>query len=234
LQNIGWPYENIKQIEKFKQMKNYSYIGISFIILIFGIWAIPKIVGNFNTADLAYILNENKEPTKVPNFSFTNQNGERITNQDYKGKVYIVEFFYTTCPSICPIMNRNMVKVQNKFYGNPNLGIASFSINPKFDTPEILKEYAESYKITNPNWHLLTGDKTEIYKLANEGFHIYAGEALDTDEAFEHSGLFALIDQEGNIRSRYDDNGNPLIYYNGLETEGIQMLIEDIKLLLKN
>lgn len=215
-------------------MKNYSYIGISFIVLIFGIWAVPKIVGNFAKVDMAYILNENKEPTKVPNFSFTNQNGKTITHKDYDGKVYVVEFFFTTCPSICPIMNRNMVRIQNEFYGNPDLGIASFSINPEHDTPQVLKAYAESYKITNPNWHLLTGDKAEIYTLANEGFHIYAGESLDSDEVFEHSGLFALIDKEGNIRSRYDENGNPVIYYDGLEAEGIRMITEDIKLLLKN
>lgn len=208
-------------------MKNYSYIGITFIILIFGIWAVPKIVENFTKVDMATI-------GEVPNFSFTNQKGETITNQDYEGKVYVAEFFFTTCPSICPIMNRNMVKVQNEFYGNPNLGMASFTINPDFDTPEVLKVYAESYKITNPNWHLLTGDKTEIYKLANTGFNLYVGEATEVEGGFEHSGFFALIDQEGNIRSRYDEHGNPLIYYDGLEAEGIQMLTEDIKLLLKN
>jgi len=208
-------------------MKNYSYIGITFVILIFGIWAVPKIVENFAKVDMATI-------GEVPQFSFTNQNGETITNQDYKGKVYVAEFFFTTCPSICPIMNRNMVKIQNEFYGNPNLGIASFTINPEFDTPEILKAYAESYKITNPGWHLLTGDKTEIYKLANTGFNLYVAEAAEVEGGFEHSGYFALIDQEGNIRSRYDKNGNPLIYYNGLEAEGIRMLKKDIKLLLED
>jgi protein SCO1 len=215
-------------------MKNYSYIGITFVILIFGIWAVPKIVANFTKVDLAYILDENKKPAQVPDFSFTNQYGETITNLDYKGKVYVAEFFFTTCPSICPIMNRNMVTIQNEFYGNPNLGIASFTINPEFDTPEILKAYAETYKITNPDWHLLTGDKTEIYKLANTGFNLYVGEAAEVEGGFEHSGFFALIDQEGKIRSRYDKNGNPLIYYDGLEAEGIQMLKEDIKLLLRN
>ena len=219
--------------KKSKKM-NTAYIGISAVILIFGIWAVPKIVGTFSKADMAYIVNENKEPTKVPAFSFTNQNGETITNKNYEGKVYVAEFFFTTCPSICPIMNRNMVKVQNEFYGNPDFAIASFTINPELDTPEVLKEYADNYKVTNPNWHMLTGDKAAIYKLANEGFHIYAGESLDSDEVFEHSGLFALMDKEGNIRSRYDENGNALIYYDGLETEGIQMLIEDIKILLKN
>ena len=206
-------------------MKKYSYIGISFIILLFGIWSIPKIVDNFTKPDLVVI-------GKVPDFSFTNQDEKTITNDNYKGKVYIVEFFFTTCPSICPIMNENMVKIQNEFFGNPNLGIASFSIDPTQDTPSVLKEYAKKYKITNPNWHLLTGDKDEIYKLANQGFNLYVGEDSEVEGGFEHSGFFALIDQEGNIRSRTDENGNPIIYYNGLEDSGIQMLKEDIKKLL--
>ncbi len=206
-------------------MKNYSYVGITFIILIFGIWAVPKIVDQFSEAKMATI-------GEVPSFNFTNQDGKTISNKDYEGKVYVAEFFFTTCPSICPIMNRNMVRIQNEFYGNPNVGIASFSIDPEYDTPKILKEYAEAYKITNPNWHLMTGDKAEIYQLANEGFNLYVGEAPEVEGGFEHSGFFALIDQEGNIRSRYDENENPVIYYDGLEEEGIQMLIEDIKKLL--
>ncbi|KAA3620764.1 MAG: SCO family protein [Flavobacterium sp.] len=207
--------------------KNYSYIGISFIILIFGIWAIPKIVDHYSKPDLAVI-------GTVPDFSFTDQNGKTISNSDYKGKVYVAEFFFSTCPSICPIMNRNMVKVQNEFYGNPNLGIASFSIDPEYDTPEVLREYAESYQITNPNWHLLTGEKARIFELANSGFNLYVGENSEVEGGFEHSGYFALIDQEGKIRSRYDEHGNPIIYYDGLEAEGIQMLIEDIELLIEN
>ncbi len=206
-------------------MKKYSYIGISFIILLFGIWAIPKIVDNFTKPNLTVI-------GKVPDFSFTNQEGKIITNDTYTGKVYIIEFFFTTCPSICPIMNENMVKIQNEFFGNPNLAIASFSIDPETDTPEVLKEYAQKYKITNPNWNFLTGDKEETYKLANQGFNLYVGENSEVEGGFEHSGFFALIDQEGNIRSRKDENENPIIYYNGLEDSGIQMLKEDIKKLL--
>ncbi|MGV6829683.1 MAG: SCO family protein, partial [Flavobacteriales bacterium] len=167
---------------------NYSYIGISFIILVFGIWAIPKIIQKFSKPELENI-------GTVPNFSFIDQNNKTITNQTYKGKVYVVEFFFTTCPSICPIMNKNMVKVQDQFYGNPNLGIASFSINPEVDTPEVLRKYAEKYKITNPNWHLLTGEKDKIYELANKGFNLYVGENSEVPGGFEHSGFFALIDQ---------------------------------------
>jgi len=213
---------------------NYSYIGISFIILVFGIWVGVQV-------EHRYFQNDSNEIDKtpyfvtigqIPEFSFTNQDGKTITNKTYKGKVYIVEFFFTTCPSICPIMNENMVKIQNEFFGNPNLAIASFSIDPAKDTPSVLKEYAKKYKITNPNWHLLTGDKEDIYKLANEGFNLYVGEDSEAEGGFEHSGFFALIDQEGNIRSRTDENDNPIIYYNGLEDSGIQMLKEDIKKLL--
>ena len=206
-------------------MKNYSYIGISFVILIFGIWAVPKIVDRFTKPRLAKI-------GKVPEFSFTNQNQKTITNQSYHNKVYIVEFFFTTCPSICPIMNQNMVKIQDQFFGNPNLGIASLTIDPITDTPEVLKEYAIQYKITNPNWNLLTGNKETIYKFANSGFNLYVGENTEVEGGFEHSGFFALVDKEGNIRSRFDEQGNPIIYYNGLGDDGVKMLKEDIKLLL--
>ncbi|XLS29822.1 SCO family protein [Flavobacteriaceae bacterium M23B6Z8] len=206
-------------------MKGYSYIGISFIILIFGIWAVPKIVSRFQKSDLEVI-------GKVRDFEFTNQNGKTITNDDFRGKVYVAEFFFTTCPTICPIMNTNMVKIQNEFYGNPNFGIASFTINPDYDTPEVLKEYAAKYKITNPSWHLLTGELTDVYKLANEGFNLYVGTNPEVEGGFEHSGFFALIDQEGNIRSRKDDYGNPIVYYDGLDEKALEMLKEDIAKLL--
>lgn len=206
-------------------MKNYSYIGISFVVLIFGIWAVPKIIDHFKEPDLAIT-------GSVPDFSFTNQHGKTITNKAFEDKVYVIEFFFTTCPSICPIMNQNMLKIEKEFYGNPNFGIASFTIDPKTDTPEVLKQYAENYGVTHPNWHFLTGDKEEIYKLSNEGFKLYTAQEEGTPGGFEHSGLFALIDKEGNIRSRYDEFGNPKIYYNGLEDSEIKMLKEDIKKLL--
>lgn len=205
--------------------KNYSYIGISFIILIFGIWAVPKIVERLSKPDLETIGH-------VPAFSFTDQNGKTISNQDYQGKVYVVEFFFTTCPDICPIMNENMIKIQNEFIGNPNVGIASFTIDPTHDTPEVLKNYTKEKGITKLQWHLLTGEKDKIFKLANEGFNLYVGET-ETGAGFEHSGFFALIDQNGDIRSRKDENENPLIYYDGLDTKNIQMLKEDIRKLLK-
>lgn len=210
--------------------KKYSYIGISFIFLIFGIYVVPKVVKRFEKSDLVTF-------NKVPAFSFVNQNGNTISNKNYEGKVYVVEFFFTTCPSICPIMNQKMVTIQEAFYGNPNFGIASFSITPEIDTPEVLLAYAKNHNITSKNWNLLTGNSEEVvYALANQGFKLYAGKGDDDHGGFEHSGLFALIDKNGYIRSRKDEFGNPIMYYRALAESGfpdqIKELKEDIKLLL--
>jgi protein SCO1/2 len=218
-------------------MKNKSYIGISLVILLFGIYTVPKVVVYFSKPNLAYFYNEDKEKIAVPSFEFINQKGKTVTNETYKGKVYVVEFFFTTCPTICPIMNSKMVTIQNEFFGNPNFGIASISINPTYDTPAILKEYADKYKVSSPNWHMLTGKpQEEVYKLAIEGFKLYAGVAGEEVGGFEHSGLFALIDKEGNIRSRYDENGNPIMYYRAIPegdfSDQIGELKQDIKRLI--
>ena len=210
--------------------KKYSYVGVAFIILLFGIYTVPKIVERFKGSDL-HTFN------KVPDFEFTNQNGKTITNKNYEGKVYVVEFFFTTCPTICPIMNQKMSTIQDEFFGNPNFGIASISITPEIDSPQILKEYASKYKITHPNWHLLTGKSEDmVYALSNKGFKLYAGKGDDDHGGFEHSGLFALVDKEGYIRSRKDQYGNPIMYYRALEEQGfpdqIKELKEDIKTLL--
>ena len=207
-------------------MKNKSYIGLSFIILIFGIYAIPKIVDKLKGNDLVEI-------GPAPSFVLKDQNNKTISNANYAGKVYVVEFFFTTCPSICPIMNKNMVGLQNDFFGNPNFGIASISINPENDTAEVLKEHAKKIGANSPNWHFLTGDKKYIYELANKGFNLYAGENSKVNGGFEHSGLFALIDKQGKIRCRKDAQGNPILYYDGLEKKGVQAIKEDINKLLE-
>ncbi len=210
--------------------QNYSYVGISLVILIFGIYAVPKIIQHFKKADL-HVFN------KVPSFEFINQNGETITNKDYEGKVYVVEFFFTTCPTICPIMNTKMVSIQNEFMGNPEFGIASFSITPDIDTPEILKAYASRNGINHKNWHMLTG-KPEglVYDFSNNGFKLPAGKGGTDHGGLYHSGNFALIDKNGYIRSRYDDKGNAIFVYRALSEHGlpdqITELKQDIKLLL--
>ncbi len=207
-------------------MKNKSYIGISFIILVFGIWAVPKIVAKFTKHDM-YVVG------KAPQFSMVNQNGKTITNETYKGKVYVVEFFFSTCPTICPIMNANMKLLQDHFYAYSDFGILSVTINPENDTQAVLQAHAKQIGATHKNWHFLTGDKTAIFDMANKGFNLYAGENSNVAGGFEHSGLFAIVDKEGNIRCRYDENGNPLIYYDGLEKKGLEVLKQDIAILLK-
>ena len=140
-------------------------------------------------------------------------------------------------------MTQNLVELQNTFKDNDEFGVASFTINPRYDTPSVLKKYAKKYGITDNDWHLLTGDQEKIYNLAQEGFYILANEDEDAPGGFEHSGMFALIDKNGYIRSREDPYGNPLIYYRGTITEKqgvntdgeaqqITILKEDIKKLL--
>lgn len=224
-------------------MKNKSYIGISFIVLLFGILVIPKIVDRVKNKtivkdDRLNVQNSFTESDLVkigpaPEFSLINQDKKTITNDTYKGKVYVLEFFFSTCPTICPKMNANLKQVQALFNGQKDFGIASITINPEGDTPEVLKKHTEDLGITSENWHFLTGDKDYIYKIANKGFNIYAAENSKVNGGFEHSGLFALIDKQGNIRCRKDDFGNPILYYDGIEKTGIKALTEDIKLLLQ-
>ncbi len=207
-------------------MKNKSYIGISFIVLIFGIWAVPKIIAKFQKSDLVEI-------GPVPAFELIDQNEKKISNKMYLGKVYVVEFFFSTCPTICPKMNQSMLQLQEAFYGNPNFGLVSITIDPEHDTATVLKEHAALLGVKHYNWHFLTGDKKYIYNLANKGFNLYAGENNKAAGGFEHSGLFALVDKEGKIRCRKDAQGNPILYYDGLETSGVEAIKEDIKKLLE-
>jgi protein SCO1/2 len=232
-------------IEKNNKMKNKSYIGISLIILIFGIIFIPRIINRIKNDDVTTIDRLNAPGHKetstdlvvkigpVPEFSLTNHLGKTISNKDYLGKVYLVEFFFSTCPTICPKMNQNMLKLESHFKESADFGIVSITINPSHDTSEVLKSHAEHLGVTSPNWNFLTGDQDYIYEIANKGFNLYAAENGEAEGGFEHSGLFALVDKKGNIRSRKDDFGNPIVYYDGLEDTGIEALKQDIQVLLK-
>ena len=143
---------------------NYSYIGIAFIILVFGIIFIPRIVDRISNEDI--IRNESRSdladdkksgasdlafieingvPKKVPSFSFTNHNGETITDEDYLGKVYVLEFFFTTCPTICPRMNKNLIQIQNTFDGFEDFGVASFTINPLIDKKGFIRSRKDDF-----------------------------------------------------------------------------------------
>jgi len=224
--------------------KNKSYIGISFIILIFGIYAVPKIVDRINKGEVVkgnrldnVGVKSNSDAKlmtigQAPKFELTNQDNIKVSNETYKGKVYVLEFFFTTCPSICPKMNLSMLEIEKTFFGNPNFGIVSITIDPSHDTPQVLKDHAKLLGVKSSNWNFLTGDKATIMDLSNKGFNLYAGENEKVSGGFEHSGLFALIDKDGNIRCRKDEFGNPNIYYDGLDKKGVRDIQEDIKILL--
>ena len=243
-------------------MINKRNILIIILLIVFGLVFVPRIIDrvknndisrsesrslkldNFekNIEPLPYLL-MNNERKKVPEFNFVNQNGELVTNNDYIGKVYIVEFFFTTCTTICPVMNTNLIHIQNSFTKFSDFGIASFSINPEYDTVDILNRYANENGIVNSNWNLMTGDRSEIYKMANDGFNLYTAASSDFIDGFEHSGYFALIDKQGFIRCRNDEFGNPKVYYKGSvnymdkldsngEAEEITILKEDLLKLL--
>ena len=231
--------------------KKNSYIGISFVILIFGIYVVRNLddrITNQTIIDSNRLNKKNdvKELTsnnlfvynKVPSFEFINQDGNVINNETYNGKVYVVEFFFTTCPTICPIMNQKMLLIQKEFAENSKVGIASISITPAIDRQEVLKKYAISNGITHKNWHLLSGKSEEtVFNLSNNGFKLYAGVDNKVEHGgFEHSGLFALVDKTGTIRSRKDNQGNPILYYRAIEDgsfpDQINELKEDIKILL--
>lgn len=225
--------------------KNKSYIWISFIILIFGILVIPEIIKRYKNNDIVKGArldgNENNEAQsdklaimrQAPKFELTNQNNIKVSNKTYEGKVYVLEFFFTTCPTICPKMNKSMLAIQDKFFGNPNLGLASITIDPENDTPKVLKEHADAIGVKSSNWHFLSGDKKYIYEIANKGFNLYAGENEKVNGGFEHSGLFALIDKNGYIRCRKDKFDNPIMYYDGLDPAGVANIQQDIAILLR-
>jgi len=229
-------------------LKKYSYIGISFIVLIFGIIFFPRIMDRIENesindskrlsiSDELSFIKLNGEKRKVADFLFLNQDSLFISNQDFKGKVFVAEFFFTRCPSICIEMNKNM-KILDELYGDrDDFGIASFTIDPENDTPTTLKKYSELIEVKSKNWHFLTGDKNDIYELSNKGFNIFSSINEAVDGGFEHQGFFALIDKDGYIRSRVNDYGTPIVYYSGITNEnedeqGIEMIKEDIDKLL--
>lgn len=158
-------------------------------------------------SDLVEIMN-------VPEFEMTNQYGKRFSNKDMDGKVYLVEFFFTSCPTICPIMKQNLRIIEDSI-NDPNFGIVSITIDPKRDTPErLLKHYSE-IQAKSPNWFMLTENRDYIQEISKK-FNIYLGDAKDDVKSLDHSGQFALVDKNGIIRSRTNGHGIPKLYYSGL------------------
>ena len=167
----------------------------------------------------------------IPNFSFINQNSDTITKKDYEGKIYVANFFFTTCPTICPRMTYNMRIVQQRLSVYPNIMFLSHSIDPINDTPDKLLTYANEMRANLSNWNFVTGDKDEIYKMA-KFYLVNAVEDSLAPGGFFHSEYFVLVDKEGKIRSGVDNNGNIVGVYDGTNDIEIKDLINDIKVLM--
>lgn len=160
-------------------------------------------------------------------FTLTNQWGETVSLDDLKGKVWIAYFFFSTCPSICPIMNRNMTDVQLEFAKYPEVVIVGFTVDPKTDTPEVLRKYGEKWGVQRNKWHYLTGEKAAIYRVARNSFKLGVAPASPDQQGGEHdiihSEKFVLVDREGNIRG----------YYTGTDKNEVQRLMQDVYRILQ-
>lgn len=159
----------------------------------------------------------------IPDFSFTNQNGEVITQDIFKDKIYIADFFFTTCPTICPIMKTQMLRVYEKFKDNPEVMILSHTIDPKHDSVAVLHEFADRLGVTGNMWQFVTGDQDEIYDIGQNSYMVTAREDPGEPGGYLHSGAFLLVDKERRIRGIYD----------GTLEEKVDILMKDIDKLLK-
>ena len=167
----------------------------------------------------------------IPTFSFINQLNDTITNTDYDGSIYVANFFFTTCPTICPIMTNKMKYIQDKLSVYPNIKFLSHTVDPENDSPVKLLEYARSMQADLSNWNFVTGSKDEIYKIAAFYFVNAAKDEL-APGGFLHSENFILVDKQGRVRSGIDINGNPYGAYDGTSDKDIKTLIKDIRVLM--
>jgi protein SCO1/2 len=157
----------------------------------------------------------------IADFSFTNQNGKTITQKDYEGKIYVADFFFTTCGSICPKMTTNLSDVQKAFANNPKVKLLSFTVFPETDSVPVLKAYAKKHQVDDTKWNLVTGDKKEIYTMARKSY--LAVKLGKPSELYDmvHTENFVLVDTKKRVRGFYD----------GTNKEDIKRLIEDITFL---
>jgi protein SCO1/2 len=180
----------------------------------------------FNPADVNPELVDSSVQFKskyhtIANFSFTNQNGKRITQKDYEGKIYVADFFFTTCGSICPKMTTNLVEVQKAIINNPKVMLLSHTVFPETDSVSVLKKYAIKNGVIDSKWNLVTGDKKQIYSLARKSY--LAVKLGKPEELYDmvHTENFVLVDSKRRVRGFYD----------GTKKEDIARLIEDITFL---
>jgi len=177
---------------------------------------------DFNPTLVATQFQESNKDYTVADFSLINQNGEIITQEHFKNKVYVTDFFFTRCPSICPIMTNNMGKLQEVFKEDDAVLFLSLSVTPELDSVPVLRKYANTKGIIDGKWHITTGDKKHIYNLARKSYFSALDEGDGGLQDFIHTTQFVLVDTEKRIRGVYD----------GLQVEEMDRLIADIKLLV--
>ncbi len=219
-------------MNKFKKSK-YSYILMAFFaigicILFYAIVFEEENLPFYNPTDFNPELVDASmqgviDDHTVADFELVNQNGEVITQLDYENKIYVTDFFFTRCPSICPIMSNNMEKLQGKFLKDDDVMFLSLSVTPKLDSVPILKEYAQKHGVIDSKWNITTGDKKHIYNLARKSYFAVVDQGDGGLQDFIHTPNFILIDKEKHIRGVYD----------GTKEEEVERILEDIRLLQK-
>ena len=218
-----------------KKVVNNFNIGI----ILFLIFVLPPLVyfyttRGYNTFSKLEIIGTDGH--KIPQLSFVNQDNETIINDSLNGNIYIANFFFTTCPTICPVMTKNMAYVQSKLRVYPNIRFLSHTVDPTNDTPERMLAYINELKSKNvninlDNWDFVTGDKNELYEIATSYFVNVSPDSL-APGGFLHSEYFVIIDKEGRVRSGIDKNNNVVGVYDGTNDAQMKDLINDIKVLL--
>ncbi|MCC7050660.1 MAG: SCO family protein [Bacteroidia bacterium] len=207
-------------------------ITISLLIVLgFGVIAYSIYNNKSNKKPLRYlpiygnytIVNTDTIYHRVPDFSFTDQLGKVVTQNNFKNKIYVTDFFFVTCKTICPIMTDNMESVYNEFKNDTNILFLSHTVNPEDDSVQVLKEYAEQHHANNNRWYFVTGNKKELYNQARKGYYLEANEGDGGEDDFIHTQNFALIDPNKNIRG----------YYDGTKENDIKKLLSEINLLKK-
>lgn len=158
---------------------------------------------------------------KIPAFEFLNQDSVLISDKDFDNKIYVANFFFTHCPSICPTMQRNLLKAYDKYKGDDRISFLSHSIDFKYDQPSVLKSYAEKLGVDNSQWQFVTGSKADIYGLSDK-YLVYTKEDASVPGGYDHTGYLVLIDHDKHIRGAYD----------GTNEEQVQQLLTDIDVLL--
>lgn len=159
----------------------------------------------------------------IRDYSFINQYGEKVTPETFGNKVYVADFFFTTCPTICPIMKTQMLRVYEKFKDNPEFGILSHTLDPKHDSVSVLYNFSDRLGVTGDTWHFVTGDMDEIYDIGQNSYMVTAREDPDEPGGILHSGAFLLVDKDRRIRGIYD----------GTKVDKVDQLMRDIEILLE-